>query len=649
MNSPYSRFFKGLQLEGNVYWALFLRLLLAMFLFMLCRIGFYLYNLSYFPEMTPWNFFRILWGGFWFDLTAVLYINVIILVLSIIPIDLRFRVGYQTTIKVVYYVLNGVALAANVMDFIYYKFTLRRTTADVFGQFENETNLFSLFFRFLVDYWYAVLFWLLLVWIMVKLYNKIKVRGPLMQHRVAYYVAGLLAIPLVVGLFIGAVRGGFRHSTRPITLSNAGEYVEHPNEVSLVLNTPFAIFRTLGKTKIQKINYFTQDELNQVYSPVHVPKDSISFRADNVVVIILESFSKEFFGAFNRDKPGYRGYTPFLDSLIGHSQTFEYSFANGRKSIDGLPSVLASIPSLGVPYVLTPFANNRINSLGNLLRDKGYHTSFFHGAPNGSMGFSSFTNLAGIDHYYGKNEYDNDADFDGMWGIWDDKFFGFYADKLNEFPQPFMSAIFSVSSHHPFVVPEAFEGKFKGGEQPILKCIEYTDYALRQFFKKASTMPWYKNTLFVITADHVSSNIVFPESHTTWGLFSVPVIFFKPDNSLAGQRRSIVQQIDIMPSVLGHLKYDKPYVAFGRNVFDSTTTAFAFNYRDDIYNLYEGEYLLMFDGKRTVDLYNFVTDPMLKQDLKNANADVAARLERRVKAIIQQYNNRMVEDKLTPQ
>ncbi|MBL7834684.1 MAG: LTA synthase family protein [Cyclobacteriaceae bacterium] len=650
MTIPSSRFFKGLQLEGNVYWALFLRLLLAMFLFMLCRIGFFVYNLSYFPEMTTWNFMRILWGGFWFDLTAVLYINLIILILSIIPVDLRFRAGYQTTIKVFYYVLNGVALAVNVMDFIYYKFTLRRTTADVFDQFENETNLFSLFFRFLIDYWYAVVFWLLLMWIMVKLYNRIKVQGPLMQHRMAYYVAGILAIPLIVGLFIGAVRGGFRHSTRPITLSNAGEYVEHPNEVSLVLNTPFAILRTMGKTKIQKIKYFDSEaELDKVYSPVHTPRDTAGFKADNVVVIILESFSKEFFGAFNQQKPGYKGHTPFLDSLIQHSQTFDYSFANGRKSIDGLPSVLASIPSLGVPYVLTPFANNRINSLGNLLRDKGYHTSFFHGAPNGSMGFSSFTNLAGIDHYYGKTEYGNDADFDGMWGIWDDKFFGFYADKLNEFPQPFMSSIFSVSSHHPFVVPEEFEGKFKGGEQPILKCIEYTDYALRKFFAKASTMPWYKNTLFVITADHVSSNIVFPESHTTWGLFSVPIIFFKPDNSLAARSHAIAQQIDIMPSVLGYLKYDKPYVGFGNNVFDSTSTSFAFNYRDDIYNLYEGEFLLLFDGKRTVSLYNFVNDTMLQQDIKKANRAVAENMERKIKAIIQQYNNRMVADKLTAQ
>ncbi len=643
-----SRFFKGLRLEGNIYWALFLRLALAMFLFMLCRIGFFIYNLSYFPEMSTWNFFRILWGGFWFDLTAVLYINLVLLILSVIPVDLRFRPGYQLTIKIFYYTLNGVALAANVMDFIYYKFTLRRTTADVFSQFENETNLFSLFFRFLVDYWYAVLFWIFLMWLMVWLYNKIKVHGPLMQHRIAYYVAGILALPIVIALFIGAVRGGFRHSTRPITLSNAGEYVEHPNEVSLVLNTPFAIFRTLGKTKIQKVEYFKSDmDMNMMFNPYHTANDTIPFRADNVVVIILESFSKEFFGVFNKDKAGYTGYTPFLDSLVQHSKTFEYSFANGRKSIDGLPSVMAGIPSLGVPYVLTPFANNKINSLGGMLRKKGYHTSFFHGAPNGSMGFNAFTNLAGFEHYYGKNEYGNDADFDGMWGIWDDRFFSFYADKLNEFPQPFMSSIFSVSSHHPFKVPEEFEKRFKGGDDPILKCIQYTDYSLKKFFEKASKMPWYRNTLFVITADHVSSNIIFPEGRTTRGLFSVPIIFFKPDNSLAEMNSDIAQQIDIMPSVLGYLHYDKPFIEFGRNVFDSTSDPFAFNYRDEVYNFYFEDYLLQFDGKKTIAVYNFRKDKILKNDIKKEIPEKVAEIEPIVKAIIQQYNNRMVEDRLT--
>ncbi len=105
------------------------------------------------------------------------------------------------------------------------------------------------------------------------------------------------------------------------------------------------------------------------------------------------------------------------------------------------------------------------------------------------MGYTAFTQLAGFQHYYGMDEYGNSADSDGMWGIWDHKFFPFFAEKLNEFPQPFFATLFTVSSHHPFKVPKEFEGKFKGGSKPILKCIEYTDYSLRELFKTISKEP----------------------------------------------------------------------------------------------------------------------------------------------------------------
>jgi hypothetical protein len=621
--------------------------MLAMFLFTLCRIGFYIYNTTYFPEMTVSHFLRIMWGGLRFDMTAVLYINSLFILLHLIPFDFRFKQGYQSMLKYMFFMLNGIGIGANLADFIYYKFTLRRTTADIFNEFEEGPGAGNLFFRFLIDYWYVTIFAVGIYWLMVFLYKRIKVEGPMVQHRIAYYSGGFLAIPLVIYLFIGGVRGGFKHSTRPITLSNAGEYVKYPRETNLVLNTPFSVFRTIGKTKIQKVKYYESEEsLNAAFTPVHEPKDTAAFRPDNVVVILLESFSKEFFGAFNKDKLNYTGYTPFLDSLIQHSKTFQYSFSNGRKSIDGPPSALASIPTFGVPFVLTPYANNKFNSLATTLGEKGYHTSFFIGHPNGAMGYTGFTKLAGFQHYYGMDEYGNAADSDGVWGIWDHKFLPFFANKLNEFPKPFFATLFTVSSHHPFKVPSEFEGKFKGGEKPILKCIEYTDYSLRQFFNTIKKEPWYKNTLFVFTADHCSSDIIYDESRTNWGYYSVPVIFFKPDNSLAGHSLEIASQVDIMPSVLGYLHYDKPYFAFGRDVFREKREPIAFNYNDG-FNFYKDEYLLTFNGEKTLSLYNFVQDKMLTRDLKNEKPEVVEQMEPTIKAIIQQYNNRLIENKMT--
>ena len=638
-----------LRLSGNIYWALLLRLLLVMLLMTLCRIGFYFFNLSFFPGMTLSNFLRLLWGGLQFDLTAMLYVNTLYILLMIVPFDFRFRYGYQAVLKYLFFFTNGVALATNAADFIYYKFTLRRTSADVFRQFENEQNISGLFLQFLLDYWYAVLFWILLVIVMVKAYNRIRIWGPQMKSRKMYYFSGFFALPLITFFIIGGIRGGFRHSTRPITLSNAGEYVSDPRDISIVLNTPFSLIRTVGKTKVQRASYFDESTVADIYNPVHIPNDTAAMRKPNVVVIILESFSREFFGVLNKDRENgqYTGYTPFLDSLMGHSKTFVNAFANGRKSIDGLPSVLSSIPSLGVPYFLSPYSGNKINSLPALLEEHGYHTSFFHGAPNGSMGFKAFMNIAGVDHYYGMDEYDNEADFDGLWGIWDEPFLQYYAQQLNSFPEPFMSTFFSVSSHHPFEIPEKYRETFTGGALPIHKCIQYTDHALRRFFQTASSMPWYENTLFVITADHTSSNIQFPEYRTGWGFYSIPLLFFKPDNSLASVETELAQQTDIMPSVLAYVNSNEPYIGFGRDLFGDSGKPLAFNYKDNTYQLFEDDFLLVFDGTRTVGLYDIKKDELMTENLVGTHADRVSSMETTIKAVIQQYNNRMIEDRLT--
>lgn len=648
MREKVSKWFEGWHWRGNIYLSLLVSLALVMFLYTISRIGFYLFNTAFFPEMSLGRFATILWGGLRFDLAAVLYTNALFILLIILPFTFRHRGWYQNLLKWIFLTTNTIAFAINTADIVYYRFTLRRTTLSVLSQFENEQNLGGLFFQFIVDYWYAFIFWLAIVALLVIGYRKIRIHGPLMKHKIAYHASSLAIMPLVVYLFIGGARGGFLHSTRPITLSNAAAYAKVPKDINIVLNTPFALMRTAKANVIEKADYFSnEEELSQIYTPVHLPKDSATFRYDNVVVIILESFSKEFVGSYNSwvDGGSYQGYAPFLDSLIGVSQSFQHSFANGRKSIDAMPSVICSIPSIEVPYVLSHFSGNKVNSAANLLKEKGYYTAFFHGAPNGSMGFDAFANLCGFDDYFGKDEYNNNADYDGIWGIWDEKFLQYYAQKLNTFQQPFYTTLFSVSSHHPYKLPAAYEDKFKGSKD-IYKTIQYTDYSLRKFFETASKMPWYKNTLFVFTADHASAEIGYPEYNTPWGYFAIPVFFYKPGVNGGGLKDEIVQQIDILPTVLGYLNYDKPYVAFGRDI-NQQEKPFAFNYLDNTYQSFEDDYLLLFDGKKSIGLYDFKKDLLMKNNLLDQLPDTVSKMEIRLKAFIQQYNNRMVEDNLT--
>jgi len=650
MLKTWKQYFSDFNLKGNLYLMLFWRFLIIMILFSICRILFYLINADYFPNLTFLGMMKIMKGGIVFDTTAVLYTNALYFLLFLLPFTFRYNTIYQTILKYLFIITNSVALLANSIDFVYFQFTLRRTTSSVFSEFKNETNYTSLIPKFIVDYWYVVIIWILLVLILVFLYGKIK-RPNLSngwKYHLVYFINGTLLLLISATLMVGGLRGGFRHSTRPITLSNAGQYVSEPLEATIVLNTPFAIYRTLQKQSLKKVDYYkTEEELSKVYNPIHTPQTNKQFKKQNVVILILESFGKEYIKAYNHhiDSGKYEGYTPFLDSLIQNSLMYRYSFSNGRKSIDALPSVLASIPMMVEPFVLTSYSGNRFNSIASILKSEGYHTAFFHGAPNGSMGFQAFVNVAGFKEYYGMSEYPNSSDFDGMWGVWDEEFFQYFAGKLNEFQQPFCAAIFSVSSHHPFKVPERYEGKFRQGPLPIHQCVAYTDFSLRKFFAKASTMPWYDSTLFVITADHANEPY-YPEYKTNLGVYSVPFIFYKPDGSLKGVVKELAQQIDIMPTILGYLNYNKPYFAFGRNVFDPTQEPFAISYTASTYQLLMGDFLYLSSGTKPMGLYQYKTDLLLLNNLLGSLPDVELKMETKLKAIIQQYNNRMIGDKL---
>ncbi len=564
----------------------------------------------------------------------------------LIPFKFRHKRLYQAIFFWIFIITNSIALFANIADIPYYPFTFRRTTSTVFSQFKNEQNLWHLAFKFAIDYWYATLLIIGGIVGLVWLYQRKIKTTPNIQGNIAYYSVNTLILLIALTLMVGGMRGGFRHSTRPITISNAGEFVENPNEIALVVNTPFALIRTINKNGLKKVNYFTDQQLNNIYNPVHTPELKNQFIKKNIVIFILESYSREFVGGLNKHSRinGYSGYTPFLDSLISQSLVFENAYANGKKSIEALPSILASIPGMEVPYVLSSYSTNDINSLPSLLKTQGYYSAFFHGAPNGSMGFQAFMKIAKVDNYYGKDEYSNDDDFDGMWGIWDEPFFQFYARKINSFKQPFCVSLFSVSSHHPFAIPSQYEGKLKKGPLPLHQCINYTDASLRHFFATASKMPWFKNTVFVITADHASFPY-YKECYNDVDHFAIPLIFYTPDGSLKGyDTTTVAQQIDIMPTILSYLHFDKPYVSFGNDLFNPPADKFAINYLNNDYQLFEGDYILKSDGEKINGLYNYKKDRMLKHPITDTN--IQNKLFSKTRGFIQQYNNRLIENKL---
>ena len=399
-----------------------------------------------------------------------------------------------------------------------------------------------------------------------------------------------------------------------------------------------------------KKKYFkTEDALEEIYSPVILNNNrSGVFNRQNVIIIILESFSSEHSAYLNPhpDNNLNKGYTPFFDSLMKNSLVFR-GFANGEKSIDAIPAIISGIPSLmSSPYILSPYVSNDIYSIAGLLKDKGYSTAFYHGGSNGTMSFEAFTKIAGFDKYVGRNEYANEEDFDGKWGIFDEEFLQFAAESLNQTREPFFTTIFTLSSHHPYTIPGKYNEKFPKGKLTIHESIGYTDYSLKLFFDAISKMPWFDNTLFVLTADH-TYQAYFPFYKTSVGRYSIPMVFYHPGENWKSQTEQVAQQTDIMPSVLDYLNYEESYLAFGKSVFDSTAQRFAISYLSGVYQLIKDNYILKFDGEMGVALYDYKNDSLLKHNLIKSEDSVRIEMNKLSKAIIQQFNRRVIFNELT--
>lgn len=624
-------------------------LLLVYFVYQIARLEYYVENRDYLSY--TWDIFQ---GGLLFDTSAILYTNALYVVMMLFPLHWKENKIYHKVSQCLFVVVNSITFAINLADSVYFRYTMRRTTTTVFEEFSNEGNLGSIIGTEFLNHWYLVLLFALVVFLLWRCYVEPSINSHSLKWW-RYDVACLLSLLLFAPFCVAGMRGGFTTAVRPITISNANQYASRPVDAALALNTPFALIRSIGKNVFVVPHYFSDEKaLASMYTPIHTPNDSAAVVKKNVVVLIVESFGREYIGALNKDLEGgkYKGYTPYVDALIGKSTTFQYSFCNGRKSIDGMPSVLSSIPMFVEPFILTPSSMNDYTGLAGILGQEGYETAFFHGAQNGSMGFQAFAQKTGFKHYFGRTEYEaakGTDDFDGTWAIWDEPFLQYYAEEMGKMKQPFMTAVFTASSHHPFVIPEQYKQQFPEGKLEIQKCIRYTDMAIGKFFETASKQPWFENTIFVLTSDHTNMSD-HDYYQTDLGGFCSPIIIYEPSHPEGQVIDKIAQHIDILPTVLGMLGYQKPYFGFGIDLLNTPSEdTWAVNYLSGIYQYVRNGYVLQFDGQKTKGIYS-LSDSLMQQNLIHQPSVVShqSQMERELKAIIQQYMERMTQNRLMP-
>ena len=617
----------------------------------LCRAIFHLYNRAVIGPLPADEWRSLACGALKFDTVSVLYANAAFILLSLVPLHVRERGWWRAVMFWYYMIVNSVlTVALNLADAVYFRYTQKRFTADELFFADNDNSL-QLALKFAAENWYMVLAGAALIALLALGYGrKVQPRSPL--RGAWYHAAGTVTLLAGIALTIGGIRGGFTKMTRPITLSNATLYTADNARATMILSNPFCMLRTMGSGgRLRYERYFDEEELRSVYSPEHYPPadaGDTELTGRNVVMFIMESFSAEHSALLRPDlyeDKERKGYTPFLDSLMRQSYTFHRMYANGKRSIQALPAVWSSIPSFKTPFVLMPQAMGRTRALPAMLRDKGYGTMFFCGSDRGSMGFGAYARATGIERLYSREDYEaahGKDDFDGYWGIWDEEFMQYMGEVISQAPQPFFSTMFTLSSHHPFVVPERYRGHLPEGLTANHRCVAYVDEAFRRFFARFEGEEWFRNTVFVFVADHVSSEKFSEEFRHSPADYQIFGFIYAPESSLFGEHRAVVSQIDLMPTLLGLLGNREPYFAFGRDVFgEHAAVPFAVNYDNNMFQAVTDRYLIRFDEHEVRGVY--AVDDVLHE--RNLAGEVPAdEVERALKAMIQSYYTR-VENK----
>ena len=634
--------------RGQEVFALVYRLFLVFFFYQIARFLFWFFNQELVKVDGVLEYFKLSYYGTAFDTTAILYVNSVFILLSIIPIVINTKKNYQKFLFFWYFITNGITYAFNFGDIIYYRFSQARLTSAAFSVAQNESNIGKVFLNAVLQNPFVIISFILIILLWIFLYKKVKVEEEKPKNLIKYFTSSVAILCVTALLVVGGIRGDFKHSTRPINLVDANKHVSNPLQGNLVLNSVFSFFRTIGTNNFKLVHFVDEAFIEKEIKPYKLYEREVEEKP-NVVIFIMESFGKEYSGAFNKNMniKDFVSYTPFLDSLANESLIFTNAYANGRQSIHGMSSVLAGIPSLTDAFTSSPYSNQKIQSIVSVCNDLGYDTSFYHGAPNGSMGFQGFGNILGFKHYFGKNEYNNDKDFDGMWAIWDEPFFQYFAKSIGK-KQPFMSTMFSASSHDPFKVPEKYQNKFKSGPLQIHIPIQYTDYSLKKFFETASKQSWYQNTIFVITADH-TNQIHYEEYQKAMNRFAIPLLFFSPNPkyNLKGVDDRFAQQMDIYPTLADLIGYNKKIRSWGRSLVSDKTEDYMIIHSDSINEqILIGNYVYVFDGKEVTGIYD-KTDLALSKNLisKNLNPEQKLGIEK-TKAWYQDYMDRVISRKL---
>jgi phosphoglycerol transferase MdoB-like AlkP superfamily enzyme len=619
----------------------------------LIRLGFFVANYSEFSNTSTGEILLAFLTGIRFDLSAIFYSNLIVLILFNLPGYLLRYKWYETIVIFLFLFINSVMLTLSIADYGYFKETERRMSYEVYVMIGDVIKILP---SLMLNHFVLLIALILLFFLFYKLFSSFYKKLKTYNFSRINISGGIIGFVILLGLIVLSARGGFQ--LRPIRPANAfttNSYVLG----YLILNTPFNVLTSLDQDELKPMKFMTEDEsrnltreiiksdneqfVNDSYTFQRIRNTKSEPKKMNVVIFIMESWSAIYCGSIT----GQKTYTPFFDSLASHSLLFTNFFANGQRSIESVPSILVSIPSLSEKIIIGSKSEmNKFRGLGSVLSEQGYSTSFHHGARTGSMGFDGFTRLAGIDKYYGSEDCKGltDDDYDGMWGVCDEPFFLESVNNISTFKQPFCSIIFTLSSHDPHRIPDKRKAMFDiyKDETDFEKTIRYSDFSIREFFNATKQKDWFNNTIFLITADHTLYN-TRSDFYTT---FQIPLLIYSPEFTDSKKDATLGSQIDMFPSLLDLLDITTVHSSMGRSLFRTNGINYTILKRGLEYLILSDKYCLMMYQDNRFGLYDFKNDKALENDISSKYPEVTESMKKFLLSYLQSATTAIAENKI---
>ncbi len=593
---------------------------MALFILGLGRIMFWVFNSTQFELVGLVPLLNVLFWGSYFDLITLFYFLLPFILLHLIPHIFFDNILVEKILKWYFLLIIALLLILTCVDAGYFPYSKSRINVSLFKMAGNETISIS---RYILDYSLFIPFILAFLFLAWKYY-------PIKKNKSTLRFYKQIVLNLVcVGLLILTIRGGFR--LKPLKSLDTALFVPASHS-QLAISSGFNFLESLQGESIEIPNYFNEKEMEQILmGDYYTLKEKKAFSKKNIVIIILESFGKEY--TFPIDSTAI-SYSPFLVQLAKHSTFYSRAYSNGTRSVDAIPAILECVPKLTkTDFMYSNYTNNTTPGFPFYLKKEGYSCAFYHGGKNGTLGFESFLKSRGW-AYYGKNQYSGlKADFDGQWGIFDGPYLQYVAKELSKTKSPFVASVFTLSSHHPYTLPANYKDSFRSIKEPMHKTIRYTDWCLSLFFKSIENEKWFNETIFIITGDHSGQN--FSKYYQSCdGKYEVPLLVYAPSNPIEGVNNEIIQHSDIVPLCLDKLGYQGKIFTLG-TYFKAANEKIAFQNEEGNYQAISETICVSYNGK------NFQVQPTLG----NKSSTCPDSLQYILKSRIQSYYYRLVNNK----